>query len=73
MTSGPVVVMALQKDNAVKDFRALIGATDPGEAAEGTIRRAYAESRAENIVHGSDSVENGKMEVDFFFARYELS
>lgn len=73
MTSGPVVVIALEKDNAVADYRELIGATDPEEAAEGTIRKLYAASKSENAVHGSDSEENGKAEVAFFFAESELN
>jgi len=72
MSSGPVVTVALAKENAVADYRALIGATDPAEAAEGTIRRRYAASKGENAVHGSDSVDNGKLEVAFFFAEREL-
>lgn len=73
MTSGPVVVIALEKDNAVADYRELIGATDPEETAEGTIRKLYAASKSENAVHGSDSEENGKAEVAFFFAESELN
>lgn len=72
MTSGPVIPIALEKDNAVADYRALIGATDPAEAAEGTVRKKFAGSKAENAVHGSDSVENGKIEVEFFFPEKEL-
>lgn len=72
MTSGPVVPIALQKENAVADYRALIGATDPKDAAEGTIRKLYADNKGENIVHGSDSPENGRIEVAFFFAESEL-
>ena len=72
MTSGPVVPVALENENAVADYRTLIGATDPKDAAEGTIRKLYADSKAENIVHGSDSAENGKIEVAFFFAESEL-
>lgn len=72
MSSGPVVPIALEKENAVADFRALIGATDPKEAAPGTIRKLYADSKGENIVHGSDSVENGKIEIGFFFSSKEL-
>ncbi len=67
MSSGPCVPMVLEKENAVADFRALIGATDPAEAAEGTIRRAFAESKGQNIVHGSDSVENARIEISYFF------
>ncbi len=73
MTSGPVVTIALEKENAVADYRTLIGATDPAEAAEGTIRKLYADSKSENAVHGSDSEENGRNEVAFFFAESELS
>ena len=58
MTSGPIIAAILEKDNAVADFRTLIGATDPAEAADGTIRKSYAESKAKNAVHGSDSDEN---------------
>lgn len=73
MTSGPVVTIALEKENAVADYRTLIGATDPAEAAEGTIRKLYADSKSENAVHGSDSEENGRNEVAFFFAESELN
>ncbi|MEO8446150.1 MAG: nucleoside-diphosphate kinase [bacterium] len=73
MTSGPVIPIALEKSNAVKDYRTLIGATDPAEAAEGTIRKLFADSKSENAVHGSDSVENGKIEVAFFFAESDLN
>lgn len=72
MTSGPCVPVALAKENAVADFRKLIGATDPKDAETGTIRRLFADSKGENIVHGSDSPENGKIEVAFFFAESEL-
>jgi nucleoside-diphosphate kinase len=72
MTSGPCVPVALEKDNAVADFRTTIGATDPKEAAPGTIRKLYADSKGENIVHGSDSEENGRAEVAFFFSSAEL-
>ena len=72
MTSGPCVPVVLEKANAVADYRKLIGATDPKDADEGTIRRLYAESKGENIVHGSDSVENGRNEVAFFFSESEL-
>ncbi len=72
MTSGNIIAVALQKDNAVADYRKLIGATDPAEAEVGTIRKKFAESKQENSVHGSDSVENGKIEVGFFFAECEL-
>ncbi len=72
MTSGPVVALALEKESAVRDFRTLIGTTDPAEADEGTIRYDYADSKGENIVHGSDSVENGRNEVAFFFTSLDL-
>lgn len=72
MSSGPCVAMALEKENAVEDFRALIGDTDPAQAAEGTIRRAFAENKGQNIVHGSDSVENALLEAGFFFSAREL-
>ncbi|MGE5401542.1 MAG: nucleoside-diphosphate kinase [Ignavibacteriales bacterium] len=72
MTSGPCVPIALEKDNAVADFRRLIGATDPAEAAEGTIRKLFAESKQFNIVHGSDSDENAAIEIAHFFSRNEL-
>lgn len=71
MTSGPIVAAILEKDNAVEDFRTLIGATNPAEAAEGTIRAKYATSIGENAVHGSDSDENAKIEGDFHFAGVE--
>lgn len=71
MSSGPIVAMILEKDNAVADFRTLIGATDPSEAAEGTIRKEFAESKAKNAVHGSDSDENAAIEASFFFADLE--
>jgi len=72
MSSGPCVPMMLEKDNAVEDFRNLIGATNPEEADEGTIRKAFADSIGENIVHGSDSVENGKIETAYFFSSQEV-
>ncbi|HQY19783.1 MAG TPA: nucleoside-diphosphate kinase [Ignavibacteria bacterium] len=72
MTSGPVVVIALEKENAVSDYRKLIGATDPAEAEEGTVRKIFADSKSENAVHGSDSEENGKIETGFFFTEKEL-
>ena len=72
MTSGPIVAAILEKDNAVADFRALIGATDPAEAAEGTIRKYYAESKGRNAVHGSDSDENATIEGKFHFADSEI-
>ena len=72
MSSGTCVPIALEKENAVADFRTLIGATDPKDAAEGTIRKLFADSKGENIVHGSDSPENGKIEVAFFFSERDL-
>ncbi|HZH88300.1 MAG TPA: nucleoside-diphosphate kinase [Chitinophagaceae bacterium] len=71
MSSGPIVAAILEKDNAVADFRTLIGATNPAEAAEGTIRKKFARSLGENAVHGSDSDENAKIEGDFFFSQLE--
>mgnify|MGYP002777667496 FL=1 len=71
MSSGPIIPMILEKDNAVADFRTLIGATNPAQAAEGTIRKLYAKSIEANAIHGSDSDENGKIESDFFFAGVE--
>jgi nucleoside-diphosphate kinase len=70
MSSGPCVPIVLEKENAVADFRKLIGATDPAEAEEGTIRRDFADSKGENIVHGSDSEENGRLEANFFFPEH---
>lgn len=72
MTSGPVIPIALEKDNAVADFRKLIGATNPANAEEGTIRKLYAESIEKNIVHGSDSPENAKNEIRHFFKDSDL-
>ncbi|MEN9700136.1 MAG: hypothetical protein RLZZ301_1334 [Bacteroidota bacterium] len=72
MTSGPIVAAILEKENAVADFRALIGATDPAEAAEGTIRKNYAESKGRNAVHGSDSDENAEIEGKFHFSAAEI-
>lgn len=71
MTSGPIVAAILTKDNAVEDFRTLIGATNPAEAAEGTIRKEFAQSIAANAVHGSDSDENAAIEGAFFFSTRE--
>ncbi|MGB3947995.1 MAG: nucleoside-diphosphate kinase [Bacteroidia bacterium] len=71
MSSGPIVAVILEKENAVADFRNLIGATDPTKAAEGTIRKIYAKSIAANAVHGSDSDENAQIEGDFFFSKLE--
>jgi nucleoside-diphosphate kinase len=71
MTSGQVAVAILEKENAVADYRRLMGATDPAKAEEGTIRKLFAESIERNAVHGSDSDENAETECDFFFARGE--
>jgi nucleoside-diphosphate kinase len=72
MTSGPIVAAILEKDNAVEDFRNLIGSTDPFEAEDGTIRKKYAESKGRNAVHGSDSDENAQIEADFHFNKEDL-
>lgn len=71
MSSGPIVAAILEKDNAVQDFRTLIGATDPAKAAPGTIRKLYAKNVQENAVHGSDSDENARIEGNFFFSGLE--
>ncbi len=71
MSSGPIFAAILEKDNAVADFRTLIGATNPAEAAEGTIRKLYAKSIGENAVHGSDSDENAAIEGNFYFSQQE--
>ncbi|MBV9988621.1 MAG: nucleoside-diphosphate kinase [Chitinophagaceae bacterium] len=71
MSSGPIVAAVLEKNNAVADFRKLIGATNPAQADEGTIRKLYAASVGENAVHGSDSDENAVIESDFFFSKLE--
>lgn len=72
MTRGPIVAAILEKENAVEDFRTLIGATNPEEAAEGTIRKLYANSISENAVHGSDSDENAQIEGAFHFSGREI-
>jgi nucleoside-diphosphate kinase len=72
MSSGPCVVLALEKDNAVKAWRDLMGATNPAEAAEGTLRKEFAGSIGENAVHGSDSDENAAIEISYFFSKLEL-
>ena len=72
MTSGPIVAAVLEKENAVIDFRNLIGSTDPSEAEEGTIRKKYAESKGRNAVHGSDSDENALIESNFHFSENEI-
>ena len=71
MSSGAIVAAIVEKENAVKDFRTLIGATNPEEAAEGTIRKEYAKSMGENAIHGSDSDENAQIEASFFFPKKE--
>ena len=71
MTSGPVVVGIFEKENAVADYRKLMGATDPAKAEEGTIRKVFAENIERNAVHGSDSDENAEIECDFFFSKSE--
>jgi nucleoside-diphosphate kinase len=71
MSSGPIVAAILQKENAVADFRKLIGATDPAKAEEGTIRKLFAKSIGENAIHGSDSDENARIEAAFFFSELE--
>jgi|TARA_A100001388_G_C28684573_1_gene458091 nucleoside-diphosphate kinase len=72
MTRGPIVAAALEKNNAVEDFRALIGSTDPEDALDGTIRKKYAKSKGENAVHGSDSDENAAIEINFHFKNSEI-
>ena len=73
MSSGPIVAAILEKENAVEDFRTLIGATNPAEAAEGTIRKEFATSISANAIHGSDSDENAAIEGSFFFAAREIN
>tara|TARA_B100001113_G_scaffold294036_1_gene250945 strand:- start:297 stop:719 length:423 start_codon:yes stop_codon:yes gene_type:complete len=72
ITRGPIVAAVLEKDNAVEDFRRLIGSTDPDEAEEGTIRKNFARSKGENAVHGSDSNENAGIEIKFHFDEKEI-
>ncbi|GBE29250.1 MAG TPA: nucleoside-diphosphate kinase [Bacteroidetes bacterium] len=72
MSSAPVVLIALEREDAIAYWRKVIGATDPADAAEGTIRKMYASSKGENTVHGSDSVENGILEISKFFSEKEL-
>lgn len=71
MSSGPIIAAILEKDNAVEDFRKLIGATDPSKAEDGTIRKIFAQSIEANAVHGSDSDENAEIEGSFYFNQYE--
>ncbi len=72
MSSGSCIVLALEKENAVEEWRNVIGATNPEEADENTIRRLYAKDLGQNAVHGSDSIENGQKEIAYFFAEFEL-
>ena len=72
MTSGPIVAAILEKDNAVNDFRELIGSTNPEEAEKGTIRKMFAKSISENAIHGSDSDDNAKIECQFHFSKDEI-
>ena len=72
MSGGACVPMILEKENAIADFRALLGATDPAEADEGTIRKDLADNKGENICHGSDSPENGRLEGSYFFPEVEI-
>jgi nucleoside-diphosphate kinase len=72
MSSGPIVAMVLQKDNAIADLRTLMGATNPANAEEGTIRKKFATSIEENAIHGSDGEDTAKFEISYFFAAHEL-
>lgn len=72
MTRGPIIAAALEKENAVEEFRELIGSTDPQQAMDGTIRKKFAKSKGENAVHGSDSDENASIEIDFHFDSNEI-
>ena len=72
MTRSPIIVAVLKKNNAVEDFRKLIGSTDPNEAEEGTIRKSFARSKGENAIHGSDSDENANVEISFHFDKTEI-
>ena len=69
---GPILVAVLEKENAVSDFRTLIGSTNPNDAAEGTIRRLYGKSKGENAIHGSDSEENAQLETSFHFSGFDI-
>jgi len=73
MSSGPIVVMALEKENAIADYRTLMGATDPAKADAGTIRKQWASSIEQNAVHGSDAEDTARFELSYFFAGYELA
>ena len=72
MSSGPIIAMVLEKENAIADLRKLMGATNPANADEGTIRKKYAGSIEENAIHGSDAEETAQFEIGYFFAGYEL-
>ena len=72
MSSGPIIALVLEKDNAIADLRKLMGATNPANAEEGTIRKKYAGSIEENAIHGSDAEDTAKFEIGYFFAGYEL-
>ncbi len=72
MSEGPVIVAVLERDNAIAKLREVMGATDPARAAEGTIRKVYAESIERNIIHGSDAVETARFEIGYFFPGYEI-
>lgn len=72
MTESEVIPMVLEKENAIHDLRKTIGATDPAEAEEGTVRKLYADNKQNNIIHASDSIENAKIEIAFFFSQKEL-
>ncbi|MEN8116780.1 MAG: nucleoside-diphosphate kinase [Bacteroidota bacterium] len=71
MSSGPIIAAILEKENAIEDYRTLIGATNPEKAADGTVRKLYASNMQQNAVHGSDSDENANIEADFFFSKIE--
>jgi nucleoside-diphosphate kinase len=73
MSSGPIIVMALEKENAITDYRTLMGATDPAKADAGTIRKKWASSIEKNAVHGSDAEDTARFEISYFFAGYELA
>ena len=73
MSSGPIIVMALEKEDAIADYRKLMGATDPAKADEGTIRKKWASSIEKNAVHGSDAEDTARFEISYFFAGYELA
>jgi nucleoside-diphosphate kinase len=73
MSSGPIIVMALEKENAIADYRKLMGATDPAKADEGTLRKKWASSIEKNAVHGSDAEDTARFELSYFFAGYELA